>query len=86
MSSKGGVSDRKPKQISAFGFDRHHKSFTLTSGKPEPKAVFRDLREHGVVCDFREPGSIRLAPVPMYNKFSDVFDFVNILKNILHSE
>jgi len=44
--------------------------------------VFEELRVNGVVCDFREPNSIRTAAVPLYNTFLDVFTFVTLLKNI----
>ena len=63
--------------------ENNKKSFTISSKKSDPRAVFEQLRARGVVCDFREPGSIRLAVVPMYNKFTDVYDFTVILKTIL---
>ena len=44
--------------------------------------VFEELRVNGVVCDFREPNSIRTAAVPLYNTFQDVFNFVTLLKEI----
>jgi len=44
--------------------------------------VFEELRVNGVVCDFREPNSIRTAAVPLYNTFQDVFNFVILLKDI----
>ena len=44
--------------------------------------VFDELRFNGVVCDFREPNSIRTAAVPLYNTFEDVFNFVTLLKTI----
>ena len=43
------------------------------------KALFNHLTAHGVVVDWREPAVIRLAPVPMYNRFADVAQFLVIL-------
>lgn len=47
------------------------------------KALFNRLSENGVIADWREPDVIRVAPVPLYNNYSDVFDFVQILKNVI---
>jgi kynureninase len=33
------------------------------------------LTQEGIVCDFRPPDVVRVAPVPLYNSFSDVWDF-----------
>ena len=48
------------------------------------KSLYHDLSESGVIADWREPDVIRVAPVPLYNSFTDVYDFVQILKNVLH--
>lgn len=48
------------------------------------KAVFDFLTEKGVIADWREPGVIRVAPVPLYNTYRDVWNFVNLLENGLN--
>jgi len=48
----------------------------LKQGKLQP--VSAALEEEGVICDKREPGVIRVAPVPMYNTYEDVYRFVQI--------
>jgi kynureninase len=35
-----------------------------------------------VTCDWREPDVIRVAPVPLYNRFMDVYRFVDILSGL----
>lgn len=47
------------------------------------KAIFEALLARGVICDWRNPGVIRVAPVPLYNTFSDVFRFSQLLGEIL---
>lgn len=44
------------------------------------KALFDYLTENDVVADWREPNVIRLAPVPLYNSFMDVWEFGELLK------
>jgi len=43
------------------------------------KALFDKLTQEGVIADWREPNVIRMAPVPLYNSFEDVFRFGEIL-------
>jgi kynureninase len=45
------------------------------------KALFDYLTEHDVIADWREPNVIRLAPVPLYNSFMDVWEFGELLKD-----
>ena len=35
------------------------------------------------MVDWREPGVIRLAPVPLYNNYSEIWNFYEALKLIL---
>jgi kynureninase len=49
------------------------------------KEIFRELTSHGVIADWREPNVIRVAPVPLYNTFEDVWKFGNSISSILRS-
>ena len=46
------------------------------------KSLFEELTEAGIIADWREPHVIRVAPAPLYNSFEDVYNFVEILKNV----
>lgn len=43
--------------------------------KKNGKKVFQHLTENGVIVDWREPEVLRMAPVPLYNSFTDVYRF-----------
>jgi kynureninase len=47
--------------------------------------VFRWLTANGVACDWREPDVIRASPIPLYNRFEDVYRFGEKLKQALES-
>lgn len=47
------------------------------------KEIFNTLTQNGVIADWREPDVIRVAPVPLYNTFEDVWRFGNVIENIL---
>ncbi|MDT8346434.1 MAG: kynureninase, partial [Flavobacteriaceae bacterium] len=51
--------------------------------KDADKTLFDQLTQKGVVADWREPDVIRVAPVPLYNRFEDCYRFVELLKNLL---
>lgn len=42
------------------------------------KKTFDALTQNGVIADWREPDVIRVAPVPLYNTFEDVYRFAEI--------
>jgi kynureninase len=50
-----------------------------------PGDLLAKLKGRGVMSDFREPNVIRVAPVPLYNTFRDVWSFVQILETCLRS-
>lgn len=51
--------------------------------KKDGKTIFDELARNGVIADWREPNVIRVAPVPLYNTFEDVYRFGEIISSIL---
>jgi kynureninase len=47
------------------------------------KKVFTKITKAGMVADWREPDVIRIAPVPLYNSFTDVYQFYEALREAL---
>jgi kynureninase len=43
------------------------------------KQVYEFLTKNGVIVDWREPEVIRIAPVPLYNSFEELYLFFDIL-------
>jgi kynureninase len=51
--------------------------------KKDGRKIFERIVDSGVVADWREPDVIRLAPVPVYNTFEEVFKFAAIFTEAL---
>ena len=58
-------------------------SISIRSDDKTGQQVFNAIEAAGVTCDWREPNVIRVAPVPLYNSFTDCVRFVNILEAAL---
>lgn len=61
-------------------------SIRVSQQRMAGRELFQALARAGVVCDWREPDVIRLAPVPLYNRYSEVFDCVDILQHLLDGQ
>lgn len=49
------------------------------------RTVFDHLTQAGIVADWRKPNVIRVAPVPLYNTFEDVYRFATLMQEALQS-
>ncbi|MBS0417655.1 MAG: kynureninase [Proteobacteria bacterium] len=58
-------------------------SIRILGGGSRGKRVLDRLTELDVICDWREPDVIRVAPVPLYNRFEEVFRFAAHLTQVL---
>jgi kynureninase len=47
--------------------------------------VLARLEQDAFLLDFREPDILRIAPVPLYNGFEDVWCFVDGLRTALEA-
>ncbi len=72
-NNKGNIEILTPKNSSERGCQ-----LSLIA-KSEGKELHKKLNNSGVICDWREPDVIRAAPVPLYNTFMDVWNFVEVL-------
>lgn len=49
------------------------------------KALFDRISKAGIMCDWRNPNVIRVAPVSFYNSFKDVYKFAAVLEEALQA-
>ncbi len=47
------------------------------------REVFEALKQEGIIADWREPNVIRVAPVPLYNSFEEVYLFGQVISKVL---
>lgn len=48
-----------------------------------PEELLARLNQAGIMCDFRRPNILRITPIPLYNTFHEVWQFVQILNQHL---
>ncbi len=62
--------------ITPLGTNEHGCMLSLRIEKNAGKELFDLLTKKGFMVDWREPDVIRVAPVPLYNRYQDVYAFV----------
>jgi kynureninase len=51
--------------------------------KQDGKKTFQQLNKAGVIADWRDPNVIRVAPVPLYNTFEEVYKVGEIIGSLI---
>lgn len=51
-------------------------SLKVRGSRDDGRALFEHLERDGITADWREPNTIRVAPVPLYNRYLDLLRFV----------
>jgi kynureninase len=46
------------------------------------KLLFNDIIQKGLICDWREPNVIRLAPHPLFNSYEEVYRAIMLIKSV----
>eukprot|EP01111_Echinosteliopsis_oligospora_P010117 TRINITY_DN3092_c0_g1_i1.p1 TRINITY_DN3092_c0_g1~~TRINITY_DN3092_c0_g1_i1.p1 ORF type:complete len:454 (-),score=125.29 TRINITY_DN3092_c0_g1_i1:17-1378(-) len=65
--------------------DQRGCQLSLLIKQGDVKKIHNKMTTMGIICDIRNPNVIRLAPVPLYNKFDEVRRFIIILRDLLKS-
>lgn len=77
------------KELPEFGFtigspvEEERRGGHISLEHKEAARICKALKENGVIPDFRAPNIIRLAPIPLYNTYEEVWQVVQILKTIM---
>jgi kynureninase len=56
-------------------------SLRIRGGRTQGRALFEHLTDRGAISDWREPDVIRVAPVPLYNRFQDCLELVGMISD-----
>lgn len=72
-------------QILTPSNDNEHGCQVSMLMKEKGREVFKALTDKGIFADWREPNVIRVAPVPLYNTFEEIHEFVSVMKQTLQS-
>lgn len=65
--------------------EHHRRGSQVSLYHPDGYAIVQALIERGVIGDYREPGIARFGFTPLYTGYADVWDAVEILRDVLDS-
>ena len=78
LSSISGIEIITPSNINERG---SQVSFRVSN---DSEAIVMMLKDRNIICDFRKPDIVRIAPVPLYNTIDDIDIFADILADIIN--
>ncbi|MEO7073529.1 MAG: kynureninase [Rhodanobacter sp.] len=55
-------------------------SIRVRAGRDQGRALFEYLMANGIIGDWREPDVIRVAPVPLYNRYTDCLALIDAVR------
>ena len=61
----------------------HQVAENLRYNYPDAVRLAKALKARGVIPDYRPPNVVRLAPIPLYSTFADIWDTVQTLREIV---
>ena len=65
--------------------DDERRGAHVTLAHPDAWPISQALISQNVICDYRTPDRIRLGPAPAYTRFTDVWDALDTLRQIMSS-
>lgn len=63
----------------------HRRGGHIALQHPDAAIIYEKLLSKGIITDLRPPNIIRLAPVPLYNTFEEIFDTVESMQEIIRN-
>jgi len=58
-------------------------SLQLNMPRSQARHIHDQLHARGIICDWREPDILRVAPAPLYTRYMDVWQLANALQSLI---
>jgi kynureninase len=73
-------------ELTSYGFEigsPRQRGGHIILEHPEAARICKALKQEAIIPDYREPNIIRLAPVALYTSFQEVYETVQVLKEVM---